>query len=248
MATPRSTFCLGDGCARVFAHQLLTQCVHPWTHTSLCTGTSRSAQQGPRLRCPAEHGRCRCCSTKPAGGSRRSSRGRSWLQRGQDVTEGRGGVMPCAPQGECCMEGGEGHVWFRRGVWWPWAYSRRGGEGWGCQTCLHAPWVPAPCHSEGQSMGCPAWVLGRANPQPQPQPWPPRPAHGARLPEPYGHPAAALAGQCPTAARGRAGDKAPPSAPRVSAGRADNRVLMSLSLLLPLWKRSFPLLQETKLR
>lgn len=44
------------------------------------------------------------------------------------------------------------------------------------------------------------------------------------------------------------GTRDPPAAPRVSAGRADNRVLMSLSLLLPLWKRSFPLLQETKLR
>lgn len=47
---------------------------------------------------------------------------------------------------------------------------------------------------------------------------------------------------------GKCWGQAPPAAPRVSAGRADNRVLMSLSLLLPLWKRSFPLLQETKLR
>lgn len=86
----------------------------PWTHMSLCTSTSRSAQQGPGLRCPAEHGRCRCCSTKPAGGSGRSSRGRSWLQCGQDVTEGWGGVMPCAPQGGCYIEGG-GKAMFSAG-------------------------------------------------------------------------------------------------------------------------------------
>lgn len=207
---------------------------------------------GPRAAVPCRAREVQVLQHKASRGQQEEQQGQELaaVRAGCDRGEGRGGVMPCAPQGGCCMEGGEGHVWFRRGVWWPWAYSRRGGEGWGCQTCLHAPWVPAPCHSEGQSMGCPAWVLGRANPQPQPQPqpWPPRPAHGARLPEPYGHPAAALAGQCPAAARGRAGDKAPPSAPRVSAGRADNRVLMSLSLLLPLWKRSFPLLQETKLR
>lgn len=133
--------------------------------------------------------------------------GRMWPWHGE-------GMVPFTAQvGQCVGEEGLCAALEWRAV--NMGVERRcGREVWGCQTCFYTLWVLGPCHGAGQGMGCSSWgpEMGK-RPVLDPS-LDLKPGTGCQaLRAGVAHAGAALAGPCPMAARGDAGDKVPPHCP-----------------------------------